>query len=57
MWANDIAAAHNGQAKKDGATLAPWDTTKKSKEHREFSNLVTLETAKIISLAYWPIYG
>ena len=44
MWLNNIKAGHNSQAEKDGATFASWDTSKKSKEHHELFNLLTLKT-------------
>ena len=55
QWPNDIVVAPHGQDERIGATFASWDTFKNSQEHREFSNLVTLKTAKVSSSAIWLI--
>ena len=57
LWPNDIVMAVDGQDERNGTTFAFWDNSKKSQEHREFSNLVTLKTAKVSSSAIWLIYG
>ena len=51
MWSNKIAGC-NGQAEKDGATFVSRDTSKKSQEHREFSNLMTLKTEFLGNLTH-----
>ena len=56
LWPNDILVAPDGQAERKGATFASWDTFENSQEHREFSNLVTLKTAKVSSSAIWLIW-
>ena len=55
LWPNDIVVAVDGQDERNGANFASWDTFKKSQEHSEFSNLVTLKTAKVSSSAIWLI--
>ena len=55
LWPINIVVAVDGQAEWNGATFASWDTFNNSQEHREFSNLVTLKTAKVSSSAIWLI--
>ena len=55
LWPNDIVVAVDGQAERNGATFAFWDNFGNSQEHRQFSNLVTLKTAKVSSSAIWLI--